>query len=460
MAFHNARDGAARLLCAKDITDETQENTRIVLRRLDTAGPPVLGALTFPSLIGLVREADVDVWDDVNPIEEQGLAVQRVLTPSPGYYQIKEIGKLFEEIRGMALAASWAESQSQAPHAVRSLQRYAPYPPRVLQPGTQGKRKQGQDSKYEVQYEEVPELPPRPSCVPDNYDIPLPDIEEDEGVQYGTAVQGTMTHCQRVLTVRRSRPLSDYNSPLLDIEEEDESFNDEVKVGTAMQGRVTHCQRVLDVRSSSPVPEEFLVWGLASRASFSNSEPSSDGEAAAEEVFLDSCSEEYEPDEIPLYRCHAHEHPYSDSSSESSSNTDWTPWSYDITPEQYHLHHIRRALCLPPTTPRRHIEGWLIRNPSVPYHLLTATVPSGPGSRRLASGAAAVRENAELEWHLRGVDWEIFRVGRVHRRRRVGRIGRKSLGSRGIVTEGLEIDGGWVRTLPGPSKLRVCEVTQ
>lgn len=463
-AFHHARDRAACLLCVKDFGGKTEENARIVPRRPDTVGPPVLGALVFPSLMGLVREAGVDVWDDVSPIEEQGLRVQGLLTPSPVYYRVKEIGKLFEEIRGLALAASQAESQSQVPRAVGVPSRYASPSHPVPRSEAQEEQKQEQGSKHETIHEESPELLPRPSCVPDNYDIPLPDMEEDEEIRFGTAVEGRVTRCQRVLTVPRARPFSDHNSRLLDIEEEDEcpSEVEEFEIGTAVQGRVTRCQRVLDVCRADLVPEEYRIWGLASRASFSNSKPPSDGEAVGEEVSSDDSSEEYEPEEIPLYRCHAHEHIDTDSSSFfsdsfSDSFSDHPLWSCDFTPEQYHLHHIRLALSLPATTPRRHIEGWLIRNPSVPYHLLTATVPSGPGALRLASDAAVERENADLEWHLRGVEWEIFRVGRVHRRRRVGGIGRKSLGSRGVVSEELGLDGGWVRAPLGPSKLRGCE---
>lgn len=421
----------------------------------------------FPSLIGLVREAGIDVWDDVSPIEERALGVQRVLTPPAVYYRIKEIGKLFDEMKDLALEASQTGSRSQVPRAVGIPSRYAPRLPLVPQPETQGEQQQGQDPRYEAPHEEYPELPPRPSCIPDNHDIPLPDIEEDEEypskvkeVEFGTAVQGRMTRCQRVLTVRRAGTVPDrYNSPLPDIEEKDELLKpEEVEFGTALLGRVTRCQRVLDVRRAGPVPEEYRTWGLASRASFSNGESSSSDEASDEEVFSDDATEEYETEEIPLYRCRSQEHTYSDSSSDF--DFDANPlWLHDSTPEQYHLHHIRRALFLPPTTPRRHIEGWLIRNPSVPYHLLTATVPSGPGARRLASGAAAERANADLEWHLRRVEWEIFRVGRVHRRRRVGSVGRKSL-VRGVGGEGLGVDGGWVRGQPGPSKLRDCEVAE
>lgn len=115
-----------------------------------------------------------------------------------------------------------------------------------MAPSPDRRRAAGPRPEYEAPHEEFPKLPPRPSYVPDNYGILLPGIEEEDEenlseVVFGTAVQGRVTRCQRVLTVRRIRPVPSIPLP---IEEKDEEELSEVGFGTAVQGRVTGSPRV------------------------------------------------------------------------------------------------------------------------------------------------------------------------------------------------------------------------
>ncbi|SPN96872.1 uncharacterized protein DNG_00392 [Cephalotrichum gorgonifer] len=280
----------------------------------------------------------------------------------------------------------------------------------------QGRGNEGKQAREARRRDAASRLPPRPSCVPSNFyaDITSPspspsDSEADRGgAADGEIVIGVEVGVERGATARGRR-----NAVSPPCEPETDS-----------------------------VPEEYLTWSIASLATFSNSNPSTSGDDADER--------EYDGDN-------------------SSSSSDESGWG-----EEYHLKHIRHALSLPPTISRHSIEAWLLRNPSALYHLSRLTVPNPGlaaqhGSRlRLASGAEAAMAGADLESHIRAVEWGRLDLDRMGRTGRVAKGGGKAARKTGAggprkVTdiEGIAEYLHGVRTRGiVPSGLRFCEMAE
>ena len=426
----------------------TDGNLQRILDRRDCVGVPVpfLSAPTFTSLREMVTEAGVDLGPP-SPVKEEP-AIPRPVTAPPAV----NARPLADEVGFMPATRASSElrggSNPWVRRVVRKPKMYVLRPPRATYPELQEQHPapRGRSPTRRVRDVPVHQLePPDLLLRPGHPEPPQSASEEEDGVEVGTAKTANLTHSQRVVTVSRPQPM----------------------------------------------PEEFFTWELASRATFS--EDKAAGPRQQEEDDQDETKDENKEEEATTSELDDTSSMYDSdsdySSSSSSASYDSSIWFYNDCQEEFHLQYIRKALCLPPNSPREFIERWLYCNPSVLYHVLSPRTIPNPGlaaqHEELQAEIDGGMLRIDLEHHIRSVEWVVLDMKYVDRRERVTRRGPKVRGKKirrrnwweivGKKKDGEKLDevGGdedKAKEVPDkgkhtswrkvPSKLRYCETVE